>query len=135
MITVFTNGCFDILHVGHVKLLEYCKKMAGKKGRVIVGLNSDSSVKQLKGKDRPYNKEQDRKKILEALKCVDEVIIFKEKTPFDLIRKIKPNILVKGGDYDKVNVVGGDLVSVVKIFSYADGYSTSNTLKKIKNAV
>jgi len=123
---VFTNGCFDILHRGHVELLRYCHSL----GRVVVGLNSDRSVKQLKGKNRPYNNETDRQLILEACKFVDEVMIFDEETPYELIKKVKPDIVVKGGDYQKEDVVGNDLAEV-KIFNFVDGYSTTNILEKM----
>ena len=107
----FTNGCFDIIHRGHLKLLEYCKSL----GNVVVGLNSDKSVKELKGKHRPINNESDRKYLLESLSFVDKVIIFNENTPYDLIKEIKPDIIVKGGDYTVKNVIGSDICKV-KIF-------------------
>jgi rfaE bifunctional protein nucleotidyltransferase chain/domain len=126
MSVIFTNGCFDILHRGHVELLRYCHSM----GRVVVGLNSDRSVKQLKGESRPYNNETDRQLILEACKFVDEVVIFDEETPYELIKKVKPDIVVKGGDYQQEDVVGNDLAEV-KIFNFVDGYSTTNILEKM----
>lgn len=126
MPVIFTNGCFDILHRGHVELLRYCHSL----GRVVVGLNSDRSVKQLKGDSRPYNNESDRQLVLEACKFVDEVMIFDEETPYQLIKKIKPDIVVKGGDYQKEDVVGNDLAEV-KIFNFVDGYSTTNILEKM----
>ena len=129
MITVFTNGCFDIIHLGHIKLLEECKKLS-KNGRVIVGLNSDESVKKLKGKARPVNDQQSRKVILESIKFVDEVIIFKEDTPEDLLSRLKPDILVKGGDYTLEKIVGKQYAKQVVIFEYVDGYSTTNIIKK-----
>ena len=128
MKTIFTNGCFDILHRGHVELLQYCKTM----GKVIVGLNSDSSVKKLKGENRPINNQKDRKKILEALNCVDEVIIFEEETPLSLIQNIKPDIIVKGGDYDKQQVVGNKIAEV-KIFNFVQGYSSTKSISKMSN--
>ena len=126
MSVIFTNGCFDILHRGHVELLRYCHSM----GRVVVGLNSDRSVNQLKGESRPYNNETDRQLILEACKFVDEVVIFDEETPYELIKKVKPDIVVKGGDYQQEDVVGNDLAEV-KIFNFVDGYSTTNILEKM----
>ena len=125
MIKVFTNGCFDILHIGHVRCLEYAKKQGD---YLIVGLNSDTSVKKLKGKDRPFNTQSLRKEMLEALRCVDEVIIFEEGTPYNLIFKIKPDIIVKGGDYTHDEVVGNGIAEV-KIFNFVDGHSTTNILK------
>ena len=126
MTVIFTNGCFDILHRGHVELLRYCHSL----GRVVVGLNSDRSVKQLKGESRPYNNESDRQLILEACRFVDEVMIFDEETPYELIKNVKPDIVVKGGDYQKEDVVGND-VAAVKIFNFVDGYSTTNILEKM----
>ena len=99
---IFTNGCFDILHTGHFKLLKYCKEL----GHVIVGLNSDRSVKRLKGEKRPIFTQEDRVFMLKSCKYVDKVIIFEEDTPYNLIKSIKPDIIVKGGDYKKEEVVG-----------------------------
>tara|TARA_B100000579_G_C22838810_1_gene860301 strand:- start:586 stop:1914 length:1329 start_codon:yes stop_codon:yes gene_type:complete len=133
-LVIFTNGCFDILHVGHVKLLESCKALGGK---VIVGLNSDTSVRKLKGKERPFNNVNARKKILESLKVVDQVIIFEEETPYELIKKIQPDIIVKGGDYQKEDIIGKDIVEGkggrVEIFPFVGKYSTTLLAQKIKN--
>lgn len=125
---IFTNGCFDVLHKGHFELLKYCKSM----GYVIVGLNSDESIKNIKGENRPYFSENDRKFMLESCKYVDEVILFNETTPYDLIKKIKPDIIIKGGDYKKEDVSGYGLAEI-KIFDYLDGYSTTNILNGKKN--
>jgi D-beta-D-heptose 7-phosphate kinase/D-beta-D-heptose 1-phosphate adenosyltransferase len=127
---VFTNGCFDVLHKGHFKLLEYCKSL----GYVIVGLSGDISVKKLKGFCRPVNAENDRKYMLESCKFVDRVVVFNEKTPYALIKHLKPDIIVKGGDYKKEDVVGND-VAEVKIFDYIDGYSTTSMIKRGKNDI
>jgi len=124
--TIFTNGCFDILHLGHIELLKYCKSL----GRVVVGLNSDQSVKKLKGESRPINKESDRKSILEACRYVDEVVIFDEETPIELIRSLKPDLIIKGGDYEASDVVGSGIAKV-KIFKFIKGYSTTDTIKKL----
>ena len=139
MHTVFTNGCFDILHKGHAQLLEFCKNYKGVSfgghslfPRVVVGLNSDASVKRLKGDSRPINNEKDRSFLLESLKYVDEVIIFDEETPYELIKKIKPDYIVKGGDYKKEEVVGNDIAEI-KIFNFIDGYSTTKILKDKDN--
>ena len=139
---VFTNGCFDILHRGHVELFQHCDKLAipAMGGSVIVGLNSDESVRLLKGDDRPINNEIDRKYLIESLKYVYEVIIFNEETPYELIKKIKPDVLVKGGDYDAnitdINdpkyIVGSDIVPKVSVFNYISGYSTTNIINKNK---
>tara|TARA_R110000824_G_scaffold290720_1_gene479222 strand:- start:170 stop:562 length:393 start_codon:yes stop_codon:yes gene_type:complete len=125
---VFTNGCFDVVHRGHVELLKYCKDIGS---RVIVGLNSDESVKRLKGSERPYFNEQDRKLLLETLNCVDEVYIFDEDTPYNLIYELKPDIIVKGGDYVPSEVVGNDISDVI-IFNFVNGYSTTKILDKMK---
>jgi D-beta-D-heptose 7-phosphate kinase/D-beta-D-heptose 1-phosphate adenosyltransferase len=124
---VFTNGCFDILHRGHV---EYLKKSKALGDKLVVGINSDESVRRLKGSDRPINNQEDRKAILESLECVDEVIVFEEDTPYKLIKSIKPVIITKGGDYVKEQVVGKDLADVV-IIDYLNGYSTSKLMEKI----
>ena len=121
---IFTNGCFDILHRGHIELLKFCSTL----GEVTVGLNNDFSVKLLKGPSRPYFSEIDRKFMLESLRYVDRVVIFEEKTPLKLIKEIKPNIIVKGGDYKSDQVVGKDLAQVI-IFNYIDGYSTTKIMQ------
>jgi D-beta-D-heptose 7-phosphate kinase/D-beta-D-heptose 1-phosphate adenosyltransferase len=127
MKVIFTNGCFDILHYGHVKLLEFCKSY----GHVIVGLNSDASISKLKGTSRPINSESDRKYVLESLKFVDEVYIFDEDTPYELISRINPDIIIKGGDYTPDTVVGSDIADV-KIFEYIDGVSTTSVIEKLQ---
>ena len=124
---VFTNGCFDILHRGHFELLKYSASL----GRVVVGLNTDISVKLNKGIGRPVNIFDDRKFALESCKYVSEVIGFDEETPINLIVTIKPDFIVKGGDYLKDEVVGANLAEV-KIFKLVAGKSTSLLLSKIK---
>jgi len=126
---VFTNGCFDILHRGHFELLKYCRSLGV---TVIVGLNNDKSVKELKGETRPFFSEQDRKFALECCKYVDYVILFEEKTPYNLIKKLAPDIIVKGGDYKIEDVVGNDLAEV-KIFNFIEGFSTTKVLEEKKN--
>ena len=130
---VFTNGCFDILHVGHIRYLSKAKKLGN---ILIVGLNSDKSVKKLKGDNRPINIFEDRATLLASLRFVDLVIIFEEKTPENLIKKIKPDILVKGGDYNIEDIVGYKTViengGEVKVLGFQDGYSSSNYINKIK---
>ena len=121
---IFTNGCFDILHPGHMRLLQYCRSL----GYVIVGLNSDTSVKENKGSFRPFFSQEDRKYMLESCKYVDEVVIFHEKTPYALIKQTKPDIIVKGGDYKIEEVVGSDLAEV-ELFNYVEGFSTSKILE------
>jgi rfaE bifunctional protein nucleotidyltransferase chain/domain len=126
---VFTNGCFDIIHRGHLELLRHCKKIGD---YVIVGLNSDESIKNIKGASRPINSATDRKFLLESLKYVDEVIVFNEDTPYNLIKKIKPKIIVKGGDYSVQSVVGNNIAEV-EIFNYVKGYSTTKTIQDINS--
>ncbi len=127
---VFTNGCFDILHSGHVM---YLKEARSKGDCLIVGLNSDASVKRLKGSERPINKEIDRKYVLENLKSVDCVQIFEEDTPLEIIKKINPQLLVKGGDWKIEQIVGSDFVlsngGEVLSLSFKDGYSTSKIIQ------
>ena len=125
---IFTNGCFDILHRGHLELLKFCKGL----GYVVVGLNPDVSVHHLKGPSRPINKQEDRKFLLESLKYVDEVVLFNELTPYNLIKKENPDIIVKGGDYTPGDVVGNDLAAVI-IYDFIDGYSTTKTIQRISN--
>lgn len=127
MITIFTNGCFDILHAGHVKYLQESRALGD---RLIVGLNSDKSLYKLK--NRCYNIDIDRKSILEALECVDEVIIFDEPTPIKLIERIKPDIITKGGDYNAGDVVGKELAEV-HIIPALFGRSTSRLIQRIKD--
>lgn len=124
---VFTNGCFDILHTGHFELLKAAKEKGDK---LIVGLNDDNSVRRLKGESRPINPVEIRKKQLEILSWVDEVIVFSEDTPYNLIKSIKPNLIVKGGDYKVEDVVGHDLTSVYIVPTVED-FSTTSILEKI----
>ena len=126
---VFTNGCFDIIHRGHIELLKYAKSCGDK---LVVGLNSDNSVKRLKGASRPIQSQEDRKAILEAIRWVDEVVIFNEMTPINLIKSLTPDIIVKGGDY-KVDEVVGHKIAEVKIFELIDGLSTTKTFENISN--
>jgi len=124
---VFTNGCFDILHTGHFELLKAAKEKGDK---LIVGLNDDNSVRRLKGDSRPINPVEIRKKQLEILSWVDEVIVFSEDTPYNLIKSLKPNLIVKGGDYKVNEVVGHDLTSVYIVPTVED-FSTTSILEKI----
>ena len=130
---VFTNGCFDILHAGHVHYLEQAKKMGDV---LVVGLNSDSSVKKLKGKNRPINNLTHRAKVLSSLSCVDKIVSFTDETPIKLIKAIKPDVLVKGGDYKIKEVVGykdvGSWGGEVKIIPLVPGLSTTSVIKKMK---
>lgn len=129
---VFTNGCFDILHVGHVEYLAQAKE----KGDVlIVGLNSDDSVRRLKGESRPINPQKARAELLAALFFVDAVVIFEEDTPYNLIKIVQPDVLIKGADYQPETVVGYDIVTAkggkVETIALIEGYSTTNIVHKI----
>ena len=129
---VFTNGCFDIIHVGHVSYLNEAKKL----GEVLfVGLNSDASVKRIKGDSRPIVCEYDRKFVLENLSSVDFVEIFDEETPYDLIKRVRPNVLVKGGDWKIEDIIGYDIVQEgggrVLSLRFHKGHSTTNIVQKI----
>ena len=131
---VFTNGCFDLLHEGHLDLLEFARS----KGDIlIVGLNSDSSVRRLKGFKRPVHNEGFRKKLLESIKYVDEVLIFEDITPLELIIKTKPDVLVKGGDYTPESVIGSEEVfswgGEVLIYPLREKLSTTSIISKIKS--
>lgn len=126
---VFTNGCFDILHLGHISYLREAKSYGD---ILVVGLNSNESVRRLKGDSRPINDESDRAQILRELECVDFVIIFDEDTPLNLIRQIQPDILVKGADYKGKEVVGSEIVSDVRLVDFVPNKSTSEIVKKIK---
>ena len=126
---IFTNGCFDLLHAGHVRYLETAKSFGDV---LILGLNSDRSVTALKGEGRPVNTQLDRAYILAALEAVDYVVVFDEDTPYDLIKAIKPHILVKGGDYEGKDVVGQDIAGELKLVQFVDGKSTTRTIEKIQ---
>mgnify|MGYP003864976375 CR=1 FL=1 len=131
---VFTNGCFDILHPGHIDYLSKAKKLGD---ILIIGLNDDQSVRTLKGNSRPINPLKDRTAMLTALQSVDFVISFAEETPIRLIEKIKPDFLVKGGDYTKENIVGASFVEEnggqVEIIPFLEGYSSSRIIERIKS--
>jgi rfaE bifunctional protein nucleotidyltransferase chain/domain len=130
---VFTNGCFDILHLGHIDYLEKSKKLGSK---LVVGLNTDASVKRLKGPERPLNNEYARARMLAALACTDAIILFDEATPLELITAISPDVLVKGSDYTVDKIVGADFViehgGSVKTIDLVEGYSTTGMIEKIK---
>jgi D-beta-D-heptose 7-phosphate kinase/D-beta-D-heptose 1-phosphate adenosyltransferase len=127
---VFTNGCFDILHSAHIELFAFCRSLGS---TVIVGLNSDASIKRLKGLTRPVNCFEDRVKMLKAISYIDFIIPFEEDTPEQLIKSIRPDYLIKGGDYKKDEVIGREYAKEVVIFDYIEGKSTTNIIKTINN--
>lgn len=127
---IFTNGCFDLLHFGHITYLEKAKKLGD---ILIVGINSDSSVRALKGKNRPINSQFQRACMVAALYFVDFVVIFDENTPYELIKALKPDVLVKGADYKNKELVGSDLVGQTELIDFEEGFSSTNIIKKIKD--
>jgi D-beta-D-heptose 7-phosphate kinase/D-beta-D-heptose 1-phosphate adenosyltransferase len=129
---VFTNGCFDILHSAHIKLFQYSKSQGNK---LVVGLNSDKSIKRLKGPERPINNIEERSTILSLFNFIDYIIIFDEDTPYNIIKLLQPDIIVKGGDYCAENVIGSQYCKEVKIFNYINNKSTSLVVSKIKNNI
>ena len=131
---VFTNGCFDLIHLGHLEILARSADLGDK---LIVGINSDMSIKKIKGSSRPIIEEDSRAKQLAAIEFIDAVILFNEDTPYDLINILKPDVLTKGGDYKKNDIVGNELINKeqgdVVIIPLTQGYSTTSILEKIKN--
>lgn len=129
---VFTNGCFDILHAGHVTYLEQARSLGE---RLVIGLNTDASVRRLKGDRRPVVPQEARARLLAALQAVDMVVLFEEDTPLALIQTLCPDILVKGGDYTEATIVGADFVKSkggrVEVIPFLDGFSTSGIIEKI----
>lgn len=131
---VFTNGCFDILHLGHI---DYLSKTSDQGDILIVGLNTDASVKKIKGENRPLNNETSRAAIIASLFFVDAVVLFDEETPYELIKTISPAVLVKGSDYKTEDIVGYDIVNSMggKVITvdFLEGYSTTSLIEKIKS--
>lgn len=125
---VFTNGCFDIIHVGHIRYLTEAKNMGD---ILVIGLNSDSSISRIKP-GRPIISEQQRAEVLSALYMVDYITLFDEESPYELIKEIKPDILVKGADWEKKDIVGSDIVRDVRTIPFVEGVSTSEIIKKIQ---
>lgn len=130
---VFTNGCFDLIHLGHVDYLEKARMLGDK---LVIGLNTDDSVSRFKGPERPLQDQHSRARVLAAMQFVDLVVFFNEDTPLNLITELVPNILVKGSDYLADNIVGADVVKmnggVVKTIDFVPGYSTTRIVEKIK---
>ena len=131
---VFTNGCFDLIHLGHLEILARSADLGDK---LIVGINSDVSIKKIKGNSRPIIEEDSRAKQLAAIEFIDAVILFNEDTPYNLINILKPDVLTKGGDYKKNDIIGNELINKeqgeVVIIPLTQGYSTTSILEKIKN--
>ncbi len=126
---VFTNGCFDLMHLGHVLYLQKAKK----EDRVlVVGLNSDQSTRRIKGPSRPIINQRSRAAVLAALESVDFVVIFNENTPHDLIKALRPDVLIKGADWKGKKIIGADIVQKVELIAYIKGFSTTQIIKKIK---
>jgi D-beta-D-heptose 7-phosphate kinase/D-beta-D-heptose 1-phosphate adenosyltransferase len=128
---VFTNGCFDLLHAGHVRYLNRAKKLGDV---LIIGLNADSSVAGLKP-GRPVNSQKHRAEVLAGLAAVDYIVIFSEKTPYNLIKTVKPDLLVKGGDWKKEDIVGSDIAKETRSLAYIKGLSTTKTIERILRSV
>lgn len=129
---VFTNGCFDIIHLGHIDYLSKARNLGDK---LIIGLNTDNSVRRLKGKTRPVNNEEARAKVLASFNFVDAVVLFNEDTPYELIKQVQPNILVKGSDYKPDEIVGADILKQrqgrVETINFLEGYSTSSIIERL----
>lgn len=129
---VFTNGCFDIIHLGHI---DYLSKARNLGDILIIGLNTDDSVRRLKGKTRPVNNQEARAKILASFNFVDAIVLFDEDTPYELIKQVQPNILVKGSDYKPDEIVGADIVKQrkgrIETINFLEGYSTSSIIEKL----
>jgi len=129
---VFTNGCFDLLHVGHLQYLHEAKQLGD---FLVVAVNTDASVKrQNKGADRPINPEYERTLQLAALEMVDAVVLFDEDTPYEILSRIQPDVLVKGGDYRVEDIVGREFAKETKVLSFKEGYSTTRMLQKIRES-
>ncbi len=129
---IFTNGCFDVLHRGHLSILETCRKLAGPKGAVVVGINSDESVRRLKGNDRPVQDAITRGSVLISMKNVTYVCVFEEDTPEKLVSALRPDMIVKGADYKTKKVVGSEICPVTYV-DIVEGISTTKTIERMRN--
>ena len=126
---VFTNGCFDLIHIGHVRYLNEAKALGD---ILVIGLNADESVSRIKP-GRPVTPELQRAEVLAALEVVDYVVLFKEDTPYELIKEVQPDVLVKGADWDVKDIVGNDIAKETRTISFVEGISTTDIIRKIKN--
>jgi len=129
---LITNGCFDIVHDGHIELFKFCKSIIMEKGPVVVALNSDKSIRRLKGSTRPINSLSSRIALLNQIESIDWIVVFEEDTPYELYSQIKPTILVKGGDYTAESLIGREFCDQVRIFNYIPGKSTTNIIERIQ---
>jgi D-beta-D-heptose 7-phosphate kinase/D-beta-D-heptose 1-phosphate adenosyltransferase len=127
---IFTNGCFDIFHSAHLGLLNFCKKQ---EGIIVLGLNSDLSIKKFKGESRPINNLNERINLLNNLNLIDFIIVFDSETPYNILKNLKPTIIVKGGDYNIDNIIGKEFCKEIKLFNYINGISTTNIIKQISD--
>jgi D-beta-D-heptose 7-phosphate kinase/D-beta-D-heptose 1-phosphate adenosyltransferase len=125
---IFTNGCFDIFHSAHLRLLNFCKEQ---NGILIIGLNSDKSIKKIKGENRPINNLNERLELLKNLNFIDYIIVFDNKTPYNILQHLKPDIIVKGGDYNIDNIIGKEFCKEIRLFNYINGVSTTNIIKQV----
>jgi len=129
---IFTNGCFDILHEAHIALFQYCSSIRLPGGEVMVAINSDASIRRLKGPTRPINLLETRLAILNSIDAIDWIVVFNEDTPYEILEQIRPHTLVKGSDYTVESLAGKEFCEEVKLFTYIPGKSTTNTIKKIR---
>ena len=130
---VFTNGCFDILHEGHIELFNYCRSIRQPGGEVLVAINSDASIQRLKGPTRPIHTVETRLALLNAIEAIDWIIVFDEDTPYEVLEQIRPHTLVKGSDYTVESLSGREFCEEVRLFTFIPGKSTTNTIKKIRD--
>jgi D-beta-D-heptose 7-phosphate kinase/D-beta-D-heptose 1-phosphate adenosyltransferase len=129
---VFTNGCFDILHEAHIEFFKYCSSIRPPGGEVMVAINSDASIRRLKGPTRPINPIETRIAILNSIEVIDWIVVFDEDTPYEVLQQIEPHTLVKGGDYTTDTIIGKEFCENIRIFTYIPGKSTTNTIQKIR---
>jgi D-beta-D-heptose 7-phosphate kinase/D-beta-D-heptose 1-phosphate adenosyltransferase len=132
---IFTNGCFDILHEGHLALFQHCRAICPPGGDVMVAINSDASIRRLKGVMRPINTVETRIALLNSISTIDWIVVFDEDTPYEILEEIRPDTLVKGGDYTPERMIGKEFCRAINIFTYMENRSTTNIIKKILDTV